>query len=397
MTVSQSPDHLANILSPHLDVDRLTERLQRLVRTPSENPPGNEAEAAEVVASMCDESGLTVSSVEVEAGRPSILATLGSGESPHVVFCSHIDVVPAGDPSLWDRDPYSGDIEAGMLFGRGSGDAKGPVAAGIEAAAAVAASDLEPAGTLTLALVADEEAMGFKGAGPLVSQGVVPAEIAIVGEPTSLKVVRAQRGACWFRVTVTGRAAHGSAPERGRSAILHMAEIVSHIPSSLPDIRHDVLGGPSINVGTISGGEKVNIVPASCVIEVDRRSLPGESEDDLMAGIESAVQRARHRYPDLEASVELQFYGKPFEIDQDAPLVQVMSAAVAEAQGAPAELVGFRGASDARFFAEAGAGVIVCGPGDIRLAHTAGEHVELAEVQRAARAYSIAFALLVGA
>ena len=389
--MSQSTTGLASILRGRLDEDRLTARLQRLVRAASENPPGNEAPAAELAAAMCEDAGLEVTVHEAEAGRPNVSARLGDGGRPRVVFCSHLDVVPAGDRSLWERDPYAGDVAAGRLHGRGSADAKGPCAAAIEAAGMLAA-EADLAGTLELLLVADEEAMGSKGAGPLVSEGVVEADAAIVGEPTSLQVVRAQRGACWLRVTVRGRAAHGSAPERGRNAILHMAEILSHLPGTLPPIEHPVLGGPSLNVGTIRGGEKINIVPASCAIEIDRRTLPGEAPGDVIAAIESAVDSARLRYPDLQAEVDLELSAEPFEIAEDAPLVTAMAEAVREVTGSLAALAGFRGASDARFFAQTGIPVIVCGPGDISLAHTARESVDLGEVRDAALAYACAFA-----
>ena len=367
-----------------------------MVATPSENPPGNEADVAALVAAYCDEIGLKTELHEGAPGRPSVVARWEGGPGPTIDYCSHIDVVPAGDPRLWNDDPFSARIEGGTLHGRGSCDAKGPVAAALEAVDALRRSGWEPAGTLQLDLVADEEAMGFKGAGYLVEKGVSAPDAAIVGEPTSLRVVRAQRGACWFSISTKGAATHGSAPERGVSAIKHMAEIVLRLEDSLPDIAHPVLGGPSINVGTIHGGAKVNIVPASCVIEVDRRSIPQESRDDVLASIESAVERARERFPDLQADIEFSFYAAPFEVDSEAPLVRQCAAAVTEATGSPAELVGFRGASDARFLAEAGADVVVLGPGDIGLAHTAHESVELAEVEAAARAYALAFSRLLG-
>ena len=132
----------------------------------------------------------------------------------------------------------------------GSSDAKGPIAAAIEAVEMLRAAGQPVAGTLELELVADEETMGHFGAGFLVEEGLIHPNVAIVGEPTSLRVVLAQRGASWLRIKTRGKAAHGSAPERGRSAILHMAEIVLHLEETLPDITHPVVGGPSINVGT---------------------------------------------------------------------------------------------------------------------------------------------------
>ena len=377
-----------------LDRERLVERLQALVRAPSENPPGEEAAAAAVAAAYCEELGLEVSTAEAEPNRPSVIGRWRSGAGPTVGFCSHIDVVPAGDPGLWGRDPYGADILDGHVHGRGSSDAKGPIAAALEAVAILRAARVDLAGCLELELVADEEAMGFKGAGYLVEQGLVKPDVAIVGEPTSLKVVRAQRGACWFRVITRGVAGHGSAPERGVNAVKHMAEIVSHLEETVPDISHPVLGGPSINVGTIRGGEKVNIIPASCIIEVDRRSIPQESKADVEASIGAAIDRARERYPEIDASFEMAFYGKPFEVAENAPIVAAVGGAVTDATGKEAELVGFRGASDARFLSEAGADVVVMGPGDIKVAHTARESIDIEELERGAVAYALAFSRL---
>ena len=384
-------------IAPHVDRDRLIERLRRLVQTPSENPPGNEAEAAKLVRSYCDELGLETEEHALEPGRPSVVARWKGGDGPTFTYCSHIDVVPVGDPKLWERDPFSGEIIDGRLHGRGAGDAKGPIAAALEAVAALKAAKVEPAGTLELALVADEETMGFKGAAFLVEEGHVGSDVVIVGEPTSLRIVRAQRGAAWYTVRTHGVAGHGSAPERGVSAIRHMAEIVLRLDETLPDISHPVLGGPSINVGTIVGGEKTNIIPAGCTIEVDRRSLPEESAEDVTRTIEAAIELARERFPEIDAEVELSFYSDPFEISETAEVVQVAARAATEVLDRDAELIGFRGASDARFFSEAGADVIVWGPGQIELAHTAKESIDLDELEQAANAYALAFARLVGA
>lgn len=377
-----------------LDRDRLIGRLQKLVQTASENPPGDEAAAAALTAQMCDEAGLEVSLHEAAPNRPNVVARTGSGEGRTVCYCSHIDVVPAGDPTLWDGDPFDGAIAGGRMHGRGTADAKGPVAAALEAAEILRAAGAPLAGTLELALVSDEETMGFKGAGYLVSEGILAPDLAIVGEPTSLRVVRAQRGACWLRVTTKGVAGHGSAPERGVNAIQHMSEIVLRLEETLPDISHEVLGGPSISVGTITGGAKVNIIPASCVIEVDRRSIPQESKDDVLNSVLAAIELAKERYPNLVAGVEVPFFADSFEVPEDSPVVTSVAASVADVTGAPAELIGFRGASDARFLFESGADVVLCGPGDIRVAHTAHESLDLAELERCALVYAHSFARL---
>jgi len=388
--MTDNTEHFADLV----DRDRLIGRLQNLVRTASENPPGEEAAAASLTAELCEAAGLDVSLHEAAPERPNVVARLGTGEGPTVCYCSHIDVVPAGDHALWASDPFDGAIVDGRMHGRGTADAKGPVAAALEAVEILRAAGAPLQGTLELALVSDEETMGFKGAGYLVSEGIIAPDLAIVGEPTSLRVVRAQRGACWLRVSTTGIAGHGSAPERGVSAIRHMSEIVGRLEETLPEISHEVLGGPSISVGTISGGAKVNIVPASCVIEVDRRSIPPETKEDVLQSVLAAVELAKERFPDLEADVEVLFFADSFEVPEDSPVVTGVAASVADVTGAPAELIGFRGASDARFLFESGADVVVCGPGDIGVAHTAHESIDLAELERCALAYALSFARL---
>ncbi|HJR45910.1 MAG TPA: M20 family metallopeptidase [Actinomycetota bacterium] len=381
-------------IAPLIDRDRLVERLRELVQIPSENPPGDEAEVARLVDRRCRELGLDTSTHESESNRPSVVARWSQGEGRVVGYCSHIDVVPAGDHALWGRDPYGGEIVDNRLHGRGSGDAKGPCAAALEAVAALRDAGLSFDGMLEMSFVADEEAAGFKGAGFLVADGIIKPDIAIVGEPTSLRVVRAQRGVCWMRITTRGRAGHGSAPERAVNAVAHMAEIISHLEATLPDIVHPVVGGPSIGVGTIRGGEKVNIVPASCVAEIDRRSVPPETKESVIASVTEAVEMARARFPDIDAVVELPHYGDPFEVPESSEVVTQTLAAVEDAIEGPGQIMGFRGASDARFMAEAGADVVVCGPGDITLAHTARESIDIDELHSGALAYALAFARL---
>jgi succinyl-diaminopimelate desuccinylase len=383
-------------LGPGVDRERLIAGLRDMVRTPSENPPGNESEIARSVAATCERLGLDVSVHEGAPERPSVVARWEGGPGPTVGYCSHYDVVPVGDRSLWSVDPFGAEILDGRLHGRGSSDAKGPMAAALEAVEVLKEAGFRPAGTLELELVADEETMGFNGTGHLVERKIISPDIAIVGEPTSLRVVRAQRGACWYRITTHGIAAHGSAPERGVNAVLHMSELVLRLQETLPDISHPVLGGPTLSVGTIRGGEKVNIIPATCVAEVDRRTVPGETTDSVQETVEEAISLARERFPDLKATAEILFHSLPFEVAAEAPVVRAVATAVGDATGSPPELIGFRGASDARFLFEAGADVVLCGPGDIKLAHTARESIDLDELEKGALVYALAFARLLG-
>lgn len=381
-------------LGDALDRDRLVARLVDLVRTESENPPGREAEAARVVADFCRALGLEVELHGAEEDRPSIVARWRGSAGPTVGYCSHIDVVPAGERDAWEHEPYGAQIAGGRLHGRGSSDAKGPIAAALEAIAILQSIAFEPAGTLELALVADEESGGFKGAAYLIAEKLISPEVAIVGEPSTLRVVRAQRGIAWSRIIARGVAGHGSAPERGVNAIAHMAEIVRHLPDTLPDVSHEIVGGPTIGVGTIHGGDKVNMIPALCIAEIDRRTVPGETEAEVLAQFEAAIEKARETFPNIDARPEIVSWGTPFELRADAPLVATVAGAVAEVTGAPPQQIGFRGTSDARFLAEAGADVLVFGPGEIELAHTARESIDLDQLASGALCYALAFARL---
>lgn len=388
--MSQEIAEVAAHFARFFDRSRAVDRLARLVAIPSENPPGNEAAAADAVAAMCEDLGMSVELIAAEAGRPNVIARLGSG-SPRVCYCSHIDVVPVGDRARWARDPFGAGIEGDRMYGRGACDAKGPIAAALEAVAILQAAGAELTGTLELALCADEEAMGFKGAGYLVAEGHLRPDAAIVGEPTSLRVVRAQRGASWFRVRTKGIAAHGSQPDRGVNAIMHMAALALELERHVPDVRHPLLGGPSINVGTISGGDKVNMVASWCEAEIDRRTVPGETREDVVASIQAAVDAVRERWPDISAEIDLAFYAPPFEVEESAPIVGATVAAMNAAAPGAGGIAGFRGASDARFLADAGTPVVVCGPGDITLAHTVDESIDLGEVAAASVGYALAF------
>lgn len=381
-------------LLENVDRDGVTTRLADLVRVESENPPGNEAKVAEVVAGMCESLGLAVELHEHELGRPSVVARWAGTPGPTVGYCSHIDVVPAGAREDWAIPPYDATISEGRLHGRGSSDAKGPIAAALEAVSLLQRNGFKPAGTLEMALVADEEAGGFHGAAFLVEQGVTRPDVAVIGEPTALRVVHAQRGIAWSRIITRGVAAHGSAPERGVNAILHMAEVIRHLVPTVPDISHPVVGAPTVSVGTIHGGDKVNMIPSLCIAEIDRRTLPGETEDDVLAHFDAAIALARQTYPDIDARSEIVSFGAPFEAPADAPLVRTIADAVEDVTGTAAELIGFRGTSDARFFAEAGAEVLVFGPGDITLAHTARESIDLDQLATGAACYALGFARL---
>jgi acetylornithine deacetylase/succinyl-diaminopimelate desuccinylase-like protein len=359
--------------------------LRELIALPSVNPAAlpegdsraGEARVAEFLAAQAAQAGLEVELRPVFPGRPNLLARLTSSEVTRqtVLLAPHSDTV--GDPAM-AASLFRPTRRAGRLYGRGACDTKGSVAAMLTALTALARNGRRPAHTeIVLAVTVDEEG-NQSGARALARSGF-KASLAIVGEPTRLSVVTAHKGAAWLRLKTHGRAAHGSRPELGRNAVHEMAKVVDCLETDyaqqLRRRRHPLLGTASVNVGVIAGGRQANIVPALCTIEVDRRTLPGETS----RGVRREV-RALLRKRGLTAQVSDAKNGllcPPLETEASLPLVrQLLDLA---GQREPAGVVYF---SDAAVLAHGGIPSVLFGPGDIAQAHTAGEWISLRSLER---------------
>jgi succinyl-diaminopimelate desuccinylase len=366
---------------------------RRLIQVPSENPGGNELAAAREAASFLDELGIPVREVLGATDRPSIIATIGDGR-PKLVWNGHLDVVPAGDPSAWPHPPWDAEVEDGVLWGRGSADMKGPVAAALGAVAALVRAGSPIAGTLELHLVADEE-RGELGTKVLLREGLLDADACIVGEPSGMDLGLAQRGGAFFIVTADGRAAHGSTPELGANAIEAIGRVVLSLRDALPpDAVHPLVGRPTINASVVEGGRAANVVPDRCRLTIDRRTLPGETADDARAGLEALLSRLEAAGPPgIRYSVELFGESDPSEAPADAAIARILRSASIEERGVVPRDIGFTGITDARFYVnDAGIETVLFGPGDLRVAHTSNEHVGVDDLVAAARIYARAFA-----
>ncbi|MCA1834429.1 MAG: M20 family metallopeptidase [Actinomycetota bacterium] len=367
---------------PAVDADEVLVCARELVRAASENPPGNEAAPAAVAKRWCEGAGLQVETIEPEPGRANVIATLDSGApGPTLVFNGHMDVVPIVDESLWEHPPFEAVVEQGILHGRGSCDMKGAIAAAICAAKALRGTDF--AGKFVIQCVADEEVFGPLGTITLRDRGFLRGDAAIVGEPTQLSVGVAQRGLFWTRITTHGVAAHGSIPHKGVSAIESMARLVTQLRTKAFVRTHPLLGPPTINVGSIRGGGKINIVPAICAIEVDERVLPGDDYDDLVAEMEAEVQAL-----EIDATIEVTNYAAGYELPADLSIVRLALDAHEAVRRQPTSVTGMMGATDAAILNKEGVPSIVFGPGSLALAHTTRENVEVAELADAARMYA---------
>ena len=286
-----------------VDPDEVLDFTRALIAAKSENPGGTEDEAAAVAVDILTDLGAEPEIVRSEAGRPSVVATLGAAAGPSLAWNGHLDVVPAGSLDTWRHDPWAGELDDdGRLVGRGAADMKGPIAAALAAASALRRAGTTLAGPLVFHLAADEELAGIHGTKVLWERGLLTQDAAIVGEPSELQVGLAERGGAWFTATAYGTAAHGSQPHRGVNAITSMARFLLRLPEVLPDREHPLVGSPTVNAALISGGSAPNVVPDRCEVDIDRRIVPGEIDPDevrapflaLVASLARGAPRGRH-------------------------------------------------------------------------------------------------------
>src|SRR5579862_4393636 len=358
--------------------------LGELIALPSVNPAflpagdtrSGEQRVSEFLAVTAARAGLDIEFQNVLPGRVNFIARLTpkSKVSRTILLAPHLDTVPPATEKQLRPEKRNG-----RMFGRGACDTKGSAAAMLSALCALAKSRKRPAETeIIFAGLVDEES-GQAGSRAL-ARSRFKADLAIVGEPTSLRVVTAHKGNIWYQLETQGRSAHGSRPELGHNAIQDMACIVDALETDYAALlrkrrRHPLLGNATINVGTIRGGTQPNIVPDSCVITVDRRTLPGETEAGVTRELKRFLKSKKLRAAFTTAR---QAPCRPMETDANLPLVQQFLRSIGQKQ-----LLGVNYFCDAAVLSEGGIPSVVFGPGDIAHAHTADEWIPLDSLERA--------------
>lgn len=379
----------------HIDQDEVGAFLQALVRAKSTFPPGNCEEAAALCAAMFAREGIDHVVVADLPERPSVLATIQGGQQgPQLAFNAHIDTVPVENPEAWDYDPFGGEIIDGVLYGRGAGDDKSSVAAQVMAAVAIQRAGVQPAGTLVVNPVADEESLGNHGTGWLRETGQLHPDMLIVGEQTDNVVAIAERSINWLEVIVRGEAAHGAMPWNGVNAIKQMGRVIDFLENEyepmLAGRTHPYLPPSTMNLGTIEGGIKTNMVPELCRITLDRRVPPGETIETITSELDSLLQRFSQEVEPIRYDINVLYSsGLPLETAPDHPLVDIMQRAVCDVSGEARALTGYNQGSDGRFFAGDDIPVLIFGPSHPDVGHATNEHVRVAQVVEAAKIYAL--------
>jgi len=332
-----------------------------------------EKNVADYLASVAACAGLDVEFQPVLPNRSNLIVRLRPKNKPRqtLLLAPHLDTVNADDLQFIPRR------KNGRLHGRGACDTKGSVAAMLGALCELAGTKARPQETeiVFVGLVDEENAQAGSRA---FAKSRFKADLAIVGEPTRLEVVTAHKGSLWLEMETEGVAAHGATPQFGKNAVHEMARIVDWLQTDyaarLRKRKHRLLGIPTINVGVICGGLQPNIVPDRCVITIDRRTIPGETE----AGVKREIQRfLRAKGLSAQMADKKLAPALPLETDHKLPLVQKFMKTAGQTKP-----IGVHFFCDAAVLSDGGIPSIVFGPGDVAQAHTSDEWISLSELER---------------
>ena len=399
--------------------DHLIETTVDLLKIPTFNPPGdNYLEICEHIETRLQPSGFETIKLRGEGAlgdsdkypRWNVIARHeGAQPGPCVHFNAHTDIVALGEG--WTKDPFGGDVEADRIYGRGSCDMKGGLAAAIIAAEAFISTVPNYAGSIEISGTADEETGGFGGVAWLAEKGYFnPDRVdhVIIPEPLNKdRICLGHRGVWWAEIETRGRIAHGSMPYLGDCAVRHMGAVIAEMEATLfPALGMRETAMPvvpagsrqsTMNINSIHGGlgepeegytgYPSALVPDRCVITIDRRYLIEEDPVQVKAEIEALMQRVKAERPGFEYEVRDLFEVHPVMIGEDMPVAATLSAAIQEVMGQKAEFVVSPGTYDQKHIDRIGRlkNCVAYGPGILELAHQPDEWIGITDMLDSAK------------
>ncbi|MEM3492161.1 MAG: M20 family metallopeptidase [Nitrososphaerota archaeon] len=367
---------------------KVEELAAELIKFNTEVPPGNEESCAAFLRDYFLD--LKIEQCEVylhrfAENRANLLVRIGPQEQAGLLLSGHIDVVPAGDPSLWESPPFEPKIHDGKLYGRGASDMKSAVAAIVKAIENYKNTRLKRG--IIFAATAGEE-IGCDGLQALISDGKIKkrdAQYGVIGEPTDLKVVRAHKGGTVFRITFHGKSAHSSRPELGVNAIENASRFileVAELRKRLGEILDPDLGPSVISTTMISGGTKENVIPENCQIIVDCRRIPIHSDLYIKSELDKIVNKIKMTIPDFNATINTKFNYDALSIPKDHPLVVLAEKIVGEKS-----IVAPYG-TEGPIYQSINIPTIILGPGKVENnIHGPNEFIEIKQIHDAVKIY----------
>jgi acetylornithine deacetylase/succinyl-diaminopimelate desuccinylase family protein len=353
---------------------------------------GHEKEVTLFIKNYLENEGIEVELQEVIDDRFNLIARLSGNETgPTIILNGHTDTVPGYEMI----DAFRAKVEAGRIYGRGSVDMKGALAAMIQVLVALKRSNVPLTGDVIFAATIGEENYS-PGAYHLVKSGL-KADYAIVGEPTEMKVGIAHKGVVWGEAIFEGKSVHGSVPDKGINAIYKASQWIQKIMTDyIPDINkreHPLLGKPTINIGEINGGTRPVIVPNQCVVRFEQRLLPNEKEEQVINNLQVLINELAENDLQMKGTVkELPvFQGVPhraLEADPESFLVKTLCQAYEKEFSMPTKPIGLEFWTDGALIGDIpGIQTVVCGPGSIEQAHSNEEYISKEQLLAAYSVY----------
>jgi len=383
---------------------------QELIKIPSHKGiQGREKRIASFITGLLKKENIEVALQEVVEERPNVIAKIkGTDGVPTLLFNGHMDTVrPYGM-----KDPYEARIKDGKIWGRGAADMKAGLAGMIYTLIILKRAGIKLKGDLIFSGVIGEE-NASEGTQHLIEENL-KCNMAIVGEPTDLKIVAAHKGIEWLEITVRGKAAHAGMPKKGINAIVNAARLICLLEDKLvPELSssgrsHPLVGLPTFNIGKIQGGIRNSVVPNICKIQLDRRTIPGEKVEDILGEIQKIIEELKENYKEFEAEVtsipagpdskeeleEIKRQGiripphEPMEIPQDTEIVNALRKSLQLIRGKEPEIAGMSGWTEASLLVNmTKVPTAVFGPGSLAQAHTTEEYVRISDLIDAAKVY----------
>jgi succinyl-diaminopimelate desuccinylase len=358
---------------------RLTQTVKRLIRLDSQNPPGDEEKIAGFVSVYLKALGLKTKTYAFCDKRVNVLATLeGSRREKSLLLTPHLDTVPAG--KHWKTNPFNAKIMGDRIYGLGATDCKGNLASSLEAINSIVEDGIKLDYDLIFAATADEESGSALGLVPLLERQLLKPDAAVVLDADDFEIVVTQKGLMHLKARIKGIKAHGAYPWLGVNAIDIAARVIVDLKKQVINYKKNkYLRQPTINVGTISGGDKVNVVSDWCEFELDFRFLPGESEKKLLDYLRRTISKYTSNF-----KIEIQGIQAPYSINPNHPLAKGLSSAMNNLKITP-RISGSEGATVMTFFRLKNIPAVATGFGTESCAHAANEYACLSNLYKGAQ------------
>jgi succinyl-diaminopimelate desuccinylase len=357
--------------------------LKKLIQAQTTADKG-ELAAARIISDELSRFGIESRIENWDNTRANIIAHVkSSGQKGALLFACHLDVVPAGEVN-WSNPAFTAIENDGKIYGRGSADMKGGIAAIVTAIGQIVDSGTKLQGDIILFGAAGEETDSCGTRRFVCDAGWLP-ELAgaVITEPTDFKIITAHRGMLWLKLQTFGRSAHSSTPHLGVNAITSMRAVLNELENyKIPFERHKLLGECSMSINTIAGGEAINVVPDKCTIEIDIRTVSGQNHQDIIDDLQKIFEKLKQKNPQFDAAVSIIRQVQALETDTGCDFVKDFCSAVGINE---TTAVGFT--TDGPYFASLSVPVVIFGPGKPDLAHQPDEYIDISDLKKGMEYY----------